>query len=499
MKRGLCTRKSVLNFLSVPFFLSVFFLSAIAPTTAAAQAFVPVKDIELNPAFAQYSSNFSQYASDMNIALTTAPDSLRDIIAGPNPLGVATQECEKGTYEGPYRLEPYTDPDGPWQRAIIYAQTNTAVGLDPLPSLIDTQTNHSGSIRCILQDLIGYQKISLFVQIQSMLKQYVSDAQQKELSNQLLNQINSANLNWAKKGEQVTSGGVQTSESVYVQNTTASAENENARIADTIVAQATAPDAALVGSFGLNDPLYVATQVAANMRDNTENPRDAFAESIRPNITGSEVDAYMDNANTQTGSGAYFMLGDMFKNIQNTPLGASALVRSEAERRIAEEAARREKGEANSGFRPTKKCSGFESDPYCDPVYMVDVSPSDQNRETVTGAIESGKQQIADSVTLDTGAADAAATLSNEANTSDVGVAGYDTTALGASKTQVDALIYELYNTMDIGYFDLTEDQINWSQAALLMIYDEMKFDSTKPQTIVPAEEEGGAEATIII
>jgi hypothetical protein len=486
-------RKRVLGFFGISF----FFLVALVPATALGQAFVPVNDAELNNAFATYSTKFSTYASEMKSALTTAPDSLRDILAGPNPGGVAIQDCELDTYAGPTRLEPYTDPAGPWQRAIVYAQTNSSLGLEPLPSLIDPQVNDSGSIRCILQDLVGYQKISLFVQIQSMLKQYISDAQQKELSNQLLNQINSANLNWAKRGEQVTSGTTQSSESVYVQNTTASAENENERIADTIFAQTTAPDGDPVGSFGLNDPLYVATQVAANVRDNTENPRDAFMESIRPNITGAEVDAYMDNANTQTGSGAYFMLGDMFKNIQNTPLGASALVRSEAERRIAEETTRREKGEANTGFRPTKKCSGDPADPYCDPAFMVDVSPAGQNLETVVSAIQSGNQQIADSVALDTGAADAAASLSNEANTGDGGVAGYDTTALGASKTPVDALIYELYNTIHNAYFDLNPNQILWSQAALLMIYDEMEFNSAEPQTQIPSESGGAVEFTL--
>ena len=470
---------------------TLFLLAAFSPMTTFAQAFVPVKDIELNPAF-------STYAADTKAALTGASDSLRDIIAGSDPGGVAKEICKKDDAED--KAFAYTE--GPWADAI--AATSTAPGLQPLPSTVPAeggfvQVNKSGSLRCILQDLIGYQKISLFVQIQALLKQYITDAQQQALSNQLLNKINATNLNWARQGEQVTAGGVQITEPVYVLNSDQSQYARNTRTAQTVIDQAASADPNdPIGSLGLCNPLQTATAVAINTRDETEDPRNFVIESTKCSLnttdggpfTGSDQNAsfanYMEDANTPDGLGAVYTFAHMLNNPQDTPIGAAMIVQGEVERRLAQDEKSYAEARANSGFQPTQKCSGLASDPNCDPALMTNISSAAQNEQTVVSAVESGKEQVADANILDSTSAASAENLSTDANTGEGGVAGYDTTALGSSQTAVNTLIYELYDTISYAYFDLDKDQEDWAQAALLSIYDTMLFNDQTPAIVTP-------------
>lgn len=469
--------------------------------------FVPVNDIQLNSAFAAYSARFSQHAADMKSALTGAPDSIRDIIAGNDPGGVADPaggdngNCAVDTYAGSTQLVPWQNPNGPWADAIASSTDENGVQLfPPLPNDLtnDVHVNASGSLRCILQDLVGYQKISLFVQIQSMLKQYIADAQQQQLSNQLLNQINGANLNWAKQGNKVTADGVVTTEPVYVLNTDQSQKARDARTVDTIIRKAAAPVGDVGGSYALNWPLETASAVAKN------NAPDNSLEIPCP-LTGADspfpaaangpaaFENYMNDANTSEGLGAIDTFAFMLNNPKCTPIGEVTMVQGAVDEALAQDKKNYAQDLANSGFQPTYECSGLPSDTDCDPALMKKISPPAQNERLITDALASGNEEIANSDTLDTSSANAAETLSTEANTEEGGIAGYDTTALMSSKTAVNALIYELYDTIGNAYFDLTEDQTNWSQAALLMIYDEMKFNSSAPQTVVPSADSNSA------
>ena len=148
------------------------------PSLASAQAYVPVIDIELNPAFSQFSANFDTFASDMNQALTLSPDSLRDIITGDNPQGVAALRCAVGT-----KGEVQIYATGPWASAVASStEAATASGNTPLPALpVNPEVNTSGSLRCLLQEMVEWQKLGLSLQIHQLLKQYIADAQAKQL------------------------------------------------------------------------------------------------------------------------------------------------------------------------------------------------------------------------------------------------------------------------------------------------------------------------------
>jgi hypothetical protein len=64
------------------------------------------------------------------------------------------------------------------------------------------QVNVSGSLGCLLQSKCWGNYIS--IQIHALLKQYISDAQNKQLQGSTLNKVVAANLNWAKAGAEVT-------------------------------------------------------------------------------------------------------------------------------------------------------------------------------------------------------------------------------------------------------------------------------------------------------
>ena len=84
----------------VGFFTLLGFL--ISPSLVSAQAYVPVKDIDLNPAFNTYSNNFDNYATAFDNYATlfdesvnTNTDSLRNIVASGDPQGVSKEKIKK--------------------------------------------------------------------------------------------------------------------------------------------------------------------------------------------------------------------------------------------------------------------------------------------------------------------------------------------------------------------------------------------------------------------
>lgn len=463
----------------------------LAPFFAHAQSYVPVEDIKLNPAFETFSSNFDTFANDMNQALTDAPDSLRDIIAGGDPSGVAKDDCAQRDAED--KAFAYTD--GPWEAAV--ASSSGALPNEVPAGGGYVQVNGSKSLRCLLEELNGYQKTSLYVQFHGLLKQYIADAQQKELSNQLLNQINAANLNWAKGGVQVNNGGILTSEPVYITNINNSIYSRNERTFNTVVNRAAAAPGDPIGAYDVCDPMGVATQVAKSQRALAEDRTSYVASEVRCSSDGpsgafaarGDIADYMEDPNTNKAPGSLFMLGFSVNTPTAMPRTAIDVVQNEAAREVEQADKNYQATREGNSLQDTFQCSGDPDDPYCAPDRMISVTPKESNQQTVVGAVESGKEQIANSDTLDSGASSPAEDLSTEAVTTPDGVLGYDPNALANSKTAVNSLVQELYDSVKYAYFDLNGDQEDWAQAAILSIYDEMTFDQSNPNVVVPVSE----------
>ena len=465
-------------------FVFAILLLAVSPSIASAQAYVPVFDVELNPAF-------NTFAQQMNDALTIAPDSLRDIISGGNPQGVAVQECV--VKENPTPVVMYVD--GPWSVAVA-SSTPPGGGEPTLPALPPTPViNNSASLRCLLQEVVEWQKLGLSLQIHQLLKQYIADAQAAQLNNQLMNKIAAANLNWAKGGNEVDNNGIISNEPVYVTNGSQSIYDVKDRQLSNITDQAAADPASgnPVGSLGICEPwrLDVTAEMVENNRTGTEDPMNyttpattcGIDDVLDQNDWGSFQGAYDTPANKESGFATF---GDILRNHSDSPLRASTRLTNIASSRLERQEKSTEREYANTGSRPTKECSGRPDDPYClDEQNSTSNTPGYQNANNIGEVAQQGNTQVQESNTLDGTGGVTAQGQSTELNTNRGGLDGYDPSGLATSKTSVNRLVQEFWDTIQFGYFGVTPDTIEWAQATMAMIYDEMKFNDGSTEVIV--------------
>lgn len=473
----------------VAFLFLVF--AFIFPSTSFAQ-YVPVRDDQLITDFGTFSTNFSDFASNFTRSINTDPDSLRNIIAGGNPQGRAIEECRTILVSDPTQAnevaEAYTQ--GAWASS----SEATASLSNPIPTTIDPLVNSSASLRCLLQEIVEWQKLGLSIQIHAMLKTYIADAQTKQLNNQLMNRISAAALNHAKAGNSVTNNGVVTSEAIYVTNLNQSIYNINARQLDHFTAQAAADPSAPgpVGSLGVCDPwrLDVAANTALNNQAITQDRFSIDDANSTCNLPGggANYSTFSESFNDPAGVGGGGM--PMWLTTLNcpgcSPLGTLTAADSQAQGRILrQEQVTRDKL-ANSGSRPITECSGLPEDPYClDQQFATDVTPAYQTSAKTTFAAATGDNQVAGGNSLDGTAASSSEVQSTALNQSPGGMFGFDETSLALSQTAVTRLVAEFYDTIEWGYYATRERTQDWAQATMLMIYDEMKFDPVTPQVVV--------------
>jgi hypothetical protein len=471
-------------------------MSIVIPTTASAQ-FVPVIDQGVISAlqtsnaslnrinqelsrfhsnFNRFSSNFDRYADNFNRSINSDTDSVRNLIAAGNPQGRAIEQCNRTTFIA----QAYTE--GPW------ASSSASSGI---PSEIETTVNNSASLRCLLQDLVEWQKLDLSIQLHAMLKTYIADAQSKQLNNQLMNKVSAASLNWAKAGNQVTNNGVVTNEAVYLTNPSASADNIKQRQLDHFTAQASADpaSASAVGSLALCQPwrLDATADAVRNSQPLVSDPFSSTQTATGCQLPsgGTEFGAFSESFNDPAGGGITTFISAL-SNPANSPLGASSVAAQQARDRILRQEETTRAKFANSGARPVTECSGLPQDPYClDQQYGTDVTPAFQTGAKVEHAAGQGDRQVEAGNTLDGTAGISAEQQSIALNTAPGGLLGYDETPLATSQTAVTQLVREFYDVIDIGYYGIQEDTIKWAQSTMLMIYDEMKFDPVQPQVVV--------------
>ncbi len=483
--------------------LSLPFVLFCMPGVTYAQ-YVPVRDEDLITDFGTFSSNFDTFADNFTESVSSDTDSLRNIIAGGDPGGRAREDCRQSD---PYSPEAVPYPEGAW--------TDARAGTEnTIPATISVQANESASLRCLLQEVVEWQKLGLSIQIHAMLKTYIADAQTKQLNNQLMNQISAASLNWSKTGNSVTNNGVVTSEAVYLTNPSQSIQNINRRQLDHFIAQAaadpTAPGA--VGSLGSCDPwrLDTAANVAENRQASVEDPfqrATTGAACALPN-SGNDFANFSESFNDPVGSpyGGITMWLTVLNNPGASPLGTLTEEDTMARDRIQrQEQVTRDKF-ANTGSRPVTECSLLEEDEFClDEQYGTDVTPAYQADAKVTHAASAGDRMVESGNTLDGTAASSSELQSTLLNTTPGegygepgGMFGYDETPLAESTTAVDQLVREFYDVIDFGYYGIDQNPrlnggawptADWAQATMLMIYDEMKFDPVTPQVVVTNDE----------
>lgn len=467
--------------------------------------YVPVYDQTTNSNFVDYIRNFRDYVTlfENQLGLATpngTTDSLRDLLSGSNPGGLASRACALGNnLEGdPNAAFAYVD--GNWRDASASSSgsipTSIPPGVDPSNPAAGpfVQINYSHSLRCLLQETVEWQKLGLSLQIHSLLKTYIADAQTKQLNNQLKNKIAAANLDWSRSGNEVNDGGVLTTQPVFNTNISASQYNEKNRQLEHITDQAAADPTSgnPVGSLGIAAPwrLDTAADMTLNSRGFVEDPfnfdQNATQEKLSPALDPNDFGKFMLNFNDPANKVNGMTTFDaMLSNKANSPLGSFDLASDLAQSRIANQQRTTEQKQTSSGFIPASKCSGSAADPYClDQQYSIDTNPAGQNQQMVTDMASQGDRQVEQSQTLDAKGGPAAEVQSTALNTGG-GVLTYDTNPLATSSTAVNQLVREVYDVMGIGYFGIQQRTTDWARGTMLMIYDEMKFNDNDTNTIV--------------
>ncbi len=508
----------------------------VIPSLAFAQSYVPVRDFQLENDFAQYLNDFNQYVDTFNDTFVNAggqgsgnqittgtSDSIRDLIAGANPGGIASEPCvvdragdqifgpseannptqvaDTFWHDADAPAQSSTSTPSPWREAIQYANTRN---FDPLPEgfpvpggTVETdfgaskpQVNSSRSLRCLLQELVEWKKLDLSIQIHQLLKTYISDAQTRQLTNQAQSQVAAANLKFEKQGYVVTSNGVQTKSPLLITNYNDMMYDTLGRRVQMQVAQTMANQGDPVGSLNMGPFAQdAAQQIIADSDGYAVDPFDSSSLLTSYDPTIFDPNEYNDFMQDMTAAsdpnGDPVMPGVGFTNLlnspQNTRLGAMDLSTQIAYQRANDAMAQQERKSKGEDTLPTEQSLDDQSvNPYDDPYFRQTVSPTAQNTDALLAPSRNTYQQLAGANSADA----VPATSTQEANTlinSSEGALNYEVDNLANTPNAVHDIVKELYDTIWFGYFDLHPYTSEWAQATMLMIYDEMKFNQYRP------------------
>lgn len=485
--------------------------------------FVPVVDIRLNPKFDRYLRMFDTFMQDFDDTFgdrlpNGTTDSLRDLISGSDPQGLAAEPCAtRDTIEPVMKYN-----DGPWAWALASTSASGGTGdIYDVDELDGLQVNKSASLRCLLQELVEWEKLGLNLQIHALLKQYISDAQTKQLSNQLRDQITAANLNWAKRGIEVNNAGVVSTQPVYVTNVNRYLTDRTGRevedVTDRVAAGPTDPE----GSYGMCQPLRLRTaqNVAQIQRDNAQDPFDTAKSKLectldKPGvgIVSNENDllALYQDANSTAGPGVFGVLENIYQEPQNWALPAQSMADAQANEQV-QSAQRDFNTQFDAGVLGTEECSGVTGDQRCVTANRTISSPSGaRNADTIQRLSGQGTEQVSEADTL---SQHAIGTPPEDQDNliSTGGLLNYDTAPLANQQTYVNYLVKEFNNVIDFAYFDTSHAEWtggeagdnaqeipfhtrDWAIASMLMIYDEMRFDQSNPAEATSVTPGGNTE-----
>lgn len=474
----------------------------IAPLSASAQ-FVPVNDATLisdfstfSANFDSFSTNFDTYARDFDNVMVTNNDSIRNIITGSDLTTAQVGNCLQGDNMEGDNVQALAYAQGPWASS----SAETALYTVPLPLTVPAaggfvQVNYSHSLRCLLEDMVEWQKLGLSIQINQMLKTYISDAQSAQLKNQLLNKVSAANINYINNGNIVVNNGAITSTALYNTNATQNIYNVKERQLEHALDQAAADPTAgnPVGSWDVYSDwrLPTAANMASNARDDVEDPFN-FTTSITQSTMGTYLapgtsGQFFEDFNSTSilaGSDGITTFDAMLNNSANSPLGAMTLADQVAQSRLQNQEKAKLLDMNTTGFGSALKCSGRPDDIYClEQQNSTAVTPAGEIQRSTGDSTGNGNQQLRDATGLDQGPGSSAEAEAGKI--SEDGLNEFDTTKLQTSQTAVNKLVKEFYDVINVGYFGVHQDSREWAQATMLMIYDEMKFDPTSTALVV--------------
>jgi hypothetical protein len=492
--------------------LRLFILLCVAfPLVASAQAYVPVIDINMEEVFPDI--------------MRDAEDSLRNIIAGPQPGGVAIEECQIGNSVDVVGAAIFGYEEGPWVHAYAAAQN---LGLDlPDPgqggggSSAYFQANPpqeiiSNSLRCLLEQQVEFQKLQLNLQIHDMLREYIADAQNYLLTKQLSAHIAAANTEYIKTGQETCTTD-QLGNEVCTHRSLGNSDEEDAvrertgNQVQNVVDRITNDDTNPQGNYGMCAPnkLFVARTVLQNQRGNIEDSAGYVREStncISDTVSGGpnapfnaqgDADAFFGGGGMQTDlpNGSEIALWDAINNPSMSPLGSLSQMDNFVDEQAAQEKASQEKKIAQgNGYLPDEQCSATPEDPRC--IERTTVSQGNLTAEFTQKYSAQGDTAIMNSNSLDQQVGPQSQQQSSRVVQG--GFENYETQAL--QQTDVTdpyrALVTEFHDVINFGYWGTNQGTNNWADATMLMIYDTMA-DRELPEVAMPTGQTGNRSVPI--
>jgi len=519
---------------------SMLFILCCLPSLASAQyagPYVPVVDKNMETVFPDL--------------IADNEDSIRNIIAAPEPGGVTLEGCVQSPSRQVDLIQWYTpdmikvDPNivgdtggGPWYRASVtqslsagpedqtvkdplffqdQANTPREIGATtPLTYNGEAETDvHSSSIRCLLISQIEWQKLSINIQIHAMLRDYIAQAQNHILNKELGNKIAAATQEFSKRGLEICTvdpdgDTVCTDQPVSIvderEYLTTRTGNQVRALADQVTNGPNDPAGSL--NVCLAYQLDVKRSALMNARAYLEGPGN-YARAATACTSDKNSDPEAPFNDPYVDPECFFDVGGadcpgidgtdafnwMLGHPQDAPLSARSGVNDEIARSAQEEKDLQQRAlDRGNGSPGDQECNGDATDnPYCTK-YTTKTSGKMLSDFEFNAASQGDRTRESSDSAFDFN------TSVSENQSQDVlmngGFVDYPTKDLGEQDQKVqralNELPRELWRTAEYGYWNTPQGLTRWTQATMLTIYDEML---QKPEAnIYTATPEGGGD-----
>ena len=453
--------------------------------------YVPVHDMELNLQFYAYHVDFNEFAenfneyrwnfydywTDMLNWIEADTDSLKNLLGGINPEGIAAEECFTETLPSAipfYEIATVQDPDA-YTNDIVVANPDLFVGVYPTQ---ETEVNASASLRCLLQELVEWRKLDLNLTIHKMMKDFIHDAQSFLFAKQLQSYIVSGIMNHAESGvpQQLSAD-----KTIYASTYTPKLEHEltkmNSSLRQGMVSQILGnPD----GFVPLD--IYPAFQspIANDLAKSTLGLQTYDIEMLP-----SELESSLDTVFTTPGTyveeqlaGDFTVAGwdgfGSFLRPENNPITivdiADRSLQNQVQQMTVDQYASMAAGQ---GFVDTTICID-ELDPWCRIRQIV--TPAFINQRTLAHTVEAvGGDALTQSDEPGEKPSDTSQILQTDIVATQ-SLREYDPEELMMSSPNFNAMYIEFYEQFELGYFDLQDSTRVWGANALSNITDELYY-----------------------
>ena len=480
----------------------------LVPQKSSAQAFVPVNDAELNAAFKLFLESSVGFAGGgtyidpitgnpvviaAEVCATTTEKSWSDktgfdlMASTTNPLNIYKEGWQINKVTKEWELVPFYQYGDVWYERSSSARpgpedpgtlemknasgTITQIGYYTNPKnpyfflpneeeLNDAVINNSTSLNCLLKEMVEWEKLQINMQMHHMVKEYFTDAQTYMLSQQLLNTLAAATIEWSNKDLQRTiwiDGVATTTAGAIYGSSGAGGQAQNALWGgdDEIRGGAIAGN-----DLGLNPDVaerdYIAKTVTENLR--SEDPLEALQKVVKwePLPAGSSAKEIQVH------------------NMKNSALNLTGTIQSNIAQRMVQAADRAQtQWEVHGGVLSDIDCGG---DPYCRDWTIK--TPGNILGEALSDATKVGKDGLktADSFGETTGTSSQELSYKLQQDS----LRDYNVQQL-LTNQQTPQELFNEFEFVLTDYYGINEGTTNWARNMLVNTWDDTMWAGGAP------------------